>query len=434
MHTPSRARERTIRRLLLLMAAAWVATAGVAMAQTACTLDRAPAATLLLPYFQVDVVHDGGLTTLLAIGTVSSRASVASVTLWTDLGVPTLHFNVFLTGYDVQTINLRDVLAGRLPITAAQGQDPADTISPRGYFSEDIALAECAGLLPPPPLTATLASQVRAAHTGGFAQFLAGCSAQAFDDGMARGYVTVDMVRTCTVKIPGDAGYFVAGGQGLALDDNLLWGDFILVDPSGNTAIGEPLVRVQAFPSRFAGGNTTFYGRLLGWSAADDREPLAVSWAARFIQQGAFSGGTDFLVWSDPGAPSAPFVCGGKPAWYPQPVQDFTFDEEEHIERVGSCPLATCPPTQVPTPFPAVSNRVSVASAPLRPNWAGIPLPTSFDFGWAYFRFYDPQHPASDHSQAWVGQVMTSSGHYAVEMAGTPLDSACAPAPWPYLN
>ena len=36
---------------------------------------------------------------------------------WTDWGVPTLAFDIYLTGYDVQTLNLRDLFAGNLPMT-----------------------------------------------------------------------------------------------------------------------------------------------------------------------------------------------------------------------------------------------------------------------------------------------------------------------------
>ena len=43
--------------------------------------------------------------------------------------MPVLGFNVYLTGYDVQTINLRDILlSGALPRTASRGQDPFDAV------------------------------------------------------------------------------------------------------------------------------------------------------------------------------------------------------------------------------------------------------------------------------------------------------------------
>ena len=61
---------------------------------------------------------------------------------------PTLDFDIYLTGYDVQTINLRDIfVAGNLPRTASVGQDPDDDISPQGPVSQDINFASC-GTLP----------------------------------------------------------------------------------------------------------------------------------------------------------------------------------------------------------------------------------------------------------------------------------------------
>src|SRR5215469_12996841 len=87
-----------------------------------CTIDDVPAATLLLPYFEVDLGGGWGQTTLFSINNASATAVLAHVVLWSDLSVPVLDFNVYLTGYDVQTINLRDIiLNGNLPQTASLG-------------------------------------------------------------------------------------------------------------------------------------------------------------------------------------------------------------------------------------------------------------------------------------------------------------------------
>ncbi len=65
-----------------------------------------------------------------------ATAALAHVTLWTDWSQPTAEFNVYLTGYDVVTINLRDVISGgNIPITADDGSDPTDSDQPaRGVF------------------------------------------------------------------------------------------------------------------------------------------------------------------------------------------------------------------------------------------------------------------------------------------------------------
>src|SRR3954463_16421884 len=174
-----------MRRLPLL---AWLLTLPVlagslpAVAKT-CAVDAVPAATLLLPYFEVDLTKPGGRTTLMAINNASDKAALAHVVLWTDLGVPTLAFDIYLTGYDVQTINLRDLFAGHLPATADAPRDPADTVSPHGFFSEDTGFASCEGLLPPPPLSAAVASHLTLAHQGLASPLLGGkCAGQFFGD------------------------------------------------------------------------------------------------------------------------------------------------------------------------------------------------------------------------------------------------------------
>ncbi len=123
---------------------------------TICTVDEVPAATLLLPYFQLDLSNPNGLTTLFSINNASATAVLAHVVVWSDLSVPVLDFNVYLTGYDVQSINLRDIIVnGALPQTASAGQDPTDTISNKGQFSQDINFASCNGVLPPLTLNST---------------------------------------------------------------------------------------------------------------------------------------------------------------------------------------------------------------------------------------------------------------------------------------
>ena len=76
-----------------------------------CDIGNAPAATLLLPYFEVDPNPTvQGQTTLFTITNVSRYPQIAHVTVWTDWSFPVLDFNIFLTGYDVQAINLYDVI------------------------------------------------------------------------------------------------------------------------------------------------------------------------------------------------------------------------------------------------------------------------------------------------------------------------------------
>jgi hypothetical protein len=80
-----------------------------------CAFDPVPASTLLFPFVQYDY-DNPGTTTLFAITNVSEQAQIVHITIWTDYSVAILDFNVVLTGYDVQTINIRDILRdGFLP-------------------------------------------------------------------------------------------------------------------------------------------------------------------------------------------------------------------------------------------------------------------------------------------------------------------------------
>ncbi|HVR10317.1 MAG TPA: hypothetical protein VMW75_19875, partial [Thermoanaerobaculia bacterium] len=129
-----------------------------------CDIEVEPAATLLLPYFEVDLANPNGVTTMFAVNNAVAAAHLVHVVLWSDLAAPVLDFNVYLTGFDQQTVNLRDLIVnGMLPQTASTGQDPTDTISPKGIFSQDIDFASCNNILPPPPLPAFYTAYLQAA-------------------------------------------------------------------------------------------------------------------------------------------------------------------------------------------------------------------------------------------------------------------------------
>jgi hypothetical protein len=95
-----------------------------------CAFDPVPAASLLFPFVAYD--YDAGFagdTTIFSITNVSAEAQIVHVTVWTDFSIAILDFNILLSGYDVQRINIRDILAdGQLPITVIQthAQNPSD--------------------------------------------------------------------------------------------------------------------------------------------------------------------------------------------------------------------------------------------------------------------------------------------------------------------
>ena len=403
-------------RILSLLALALLVFAP-AVHGASCALDGGPAATLLLPYFEVDLDNANGRTTLFSVNNASDRAALAHVVLWTDAGVPSLTFDIYLTGYDVQTVNLRDIfLLGQLPRTADVARDPHDDISNRGDLSQDVTFPGCTSL-PPPALPAAVLDHVRNAHTGRASSLFNGnCSGLNHGDRIARGYLTIDVVKSCTLLRPGDTGYF--GPDGVATADNILWGDFFYVDKAGNFAQGENLVRLHAEPGLYGAGDATFYARFVNGSGIDAREPLPRVWAARYLNGGDFTGGTDLLVWRDVPWSRQPFSCGTFPSGAPLAQnQIIVFDEQERVGLPEPC-YVTCPPQPIPVPFPAATTRIAAD---------GPDFPTPFDFGWVSLDLGIPTgfEVEDPFAQAWVGQVSSAQNRFSVGLEGTALGGAC---------
>jgi len=269
------------------------------------------------------------------------------------------------------------------------------------------------------------------------------CAGQLLGDNVARGYITVDTVNDCSLRFPGDAGYFAANGAGDVTDQNVLWGTWTILDAAHGYAQGTDMVAIEADgtdPATSTPGKYTFYGRYDGWSAVDHRSPLATTFAAQFAAGGSFDGGTDLLVWRDTKVAQAPFPCyatyGVRPPWYPLGEEGLViFDEQESAAVAPACPFAAggqpsavpsqCPPVFEPLPFPAAAQRVHVG---------GSQLPVPFKFGWLELdlNWSDPSvagynPPADQHAgQAWVVAAQSSHGHFAVAFDAHRLDSACA--------
>ena len=64
------------------------------------TIDDVPAATLLIPHFEVDTLNRTGVNTVITLTNASASAAVAQVTLWTDEALTTARCGIYLTGYD----------------------------------------------------------------------------------------------------------------------------------------------------------------------------------------------------------------------------------------------------------------------------------------------------------------------------------------------
>src|SRR5436305_6267681 len=95
--------------LLIVCLLTPVAIAATTNNDDSCDIGLYPAATLLLPYFEVDTATRG-VDTFFTVTNVSHLPQIAHIMIWTDWAYPVLTFNVFLTGYDTQSISLYDVI------------------------------------------------------------------------------------------------------------------------------------------------------------------------------------------------------------------------------------------------------------------------------------------------------------------------------------
>jgi hypothetical protein len=422
--------------------ASLLALGGSAVAEIG-TVDDVPAATLLLPYFEVDLTTPGGVTTLFSINNASAAPALVHVVVWTDLSIHILDFNVYLTGYDVFTTNLRDLF---IDGTSPQTEDTfdGDSISPVGAFS--LVTNPVTGVGPAvncplpyaqPLLNALYVDHVQATLTGQPSGVLlgGGCAGIDHGDAIARGYITFDSVNNCSLLFPEDTGYFTEGVvPGLANDSNQLWGDYFYVHENENFAQGETLVHIEADPLLDVNNYTYYYKYTL--EGEDHREGLGSTFAVRYIDGGLFNGGTSLLVWRDgkvevdefaDGVEDNGFNCA---IGFPDPFplgnsQVVIFDEDENPEIPEGCQISPCPPGQFLIPFPWEAQRTVVGSAD---------LPVSNPFGWFYLNlnFGVPQS-AVDASfgpvmQNWVTAVMDANGRFSVGFDAIQLDNVTDPA------
>lgn len=394
----------------------WIALAlsllvgGVAHAEL-CAIDDVPAATLLFPSFEVEVgdCESSGLDTLITISNAAPETTIAHVTLWSDWSVPVLYFDIYLTGFDIQALSLRNVLCGGLlpstgfAVSAHGSSSEAPTEFP---FCTESEIPGDPPNYDNPALPSILLEHLQAWLTGQESPSSGTCAGRSLGDTVARGYVTVDVARDCSLESPADPGYFA--DDGVAGFDNVLVGEWRRVDAATGLVLGPmPAVHLEADTAGqvFVPGDTTFYGRYVGGDASDRREPLPTSWLVRTEDAGSF--GTDLIVWRENAASTAsPVACGLEPTGIPLDAATAVyFDEEEN-------------PFQATESFPDELGRVPVA---LTAN--------PYGFGMADLDLADsgavPIY-GNDRAQAWVGAIRTLVGFGSGVIPGIPLDSNCS--------
>jgi hypothetical protein len=407
----------------------------------ACDIGLFPAATLLLPYFEVDILAPSGSgeTTLFTVTNTSNLPQIAHVTLWTDWSYPVIAFNLYLTGYDVQSINLYDVIVGgRIAPEAGTGPDvsPVGRLSgnPVADIDHDNALvdeASCSDL--PVNLTQTYVARMQQAFTLGRIPAAFGesaCNTAGDVHANAVGYVTVNVVSHCTILHPADDGYF----SSVILFDNVLMGDFQQVNGAQNFAQGNPMVHIRAVPEggsiaqRASGDENyqvnfkrTFYSRYqpAATKTFDARQPLPTTFAGRWISGGATGYQTFYKIWREgrtgSNAPCSAYRDNGGMGI----TEIVRFDEDEN-------PHVWPPPEPICTPIPFYPTIPPSVLLDIDDTNVFPPRQGHEVAGWMYMNF-DRCNQDDFATQGWVTVSMRAEGRYSTDFDALAFGNGCTP-------
>ena len=381
---------------------------------SSCDIGYYPAATLLLPYFEVDINAQvtTALSTVVTVVNTSKQPQIARVTVWTDMGYPIFWFPVFLTGYDSQSFSLYEVLVrGRLPMTSSTrvpGRASASN-SANPYTLQNTLCDSISGSIAQPVL-----QRIQSALTTGMLDS-SGCPVGTAHKN-AIGYLTIDVVNSCSDASPLDAKYW----NEVLLYDNVLTGDYIRMNPnpfSGNDAGANPLVHIRAVPESGPAGATTatpfpytVYDRYAHRN--DRRQPLPSLFSVRYIDGGPTSFHTNLTIWREGVATASKDACDfAANARLALPHANIVrFDEHENAT--------------------ASAGDASTAATLLLPINAPILPPASAagDHGGWFWLSLD-NGAMKRPSQNWVIVQMNAEGRYGVDFDATFLANGCTVSP-----
>lgn len=453
-----------------------------------CDLGNNAAATLLVPYFEVDSSDMTGMDTVIGLINVDNDPIVAHVTLWNVDSWAVMDFNIYMTGYDVATFSMRQILIyGRMPnngcaTKASRFTDRYIDCNGDGQYFDD-AITHCDGLFSTVPALGCNYNMDIACYEDLTAAELADkqckLSIGSYDGWNANyvGYITIDVTVTCNGGMQDtNANYFAADyidtdndgadipDMGVLWNSNALLGDVIYYDYTNLKSDGVPPVHIEAFgetnslpghtwgmqPGSFGLGGygiNTFYFKyedLFGYVAPlDAREQLPLRWGFRYIGNEAFDGGTEIDVWRSHNVtfdfwyvPDGPCNWGAMiyttlyNPWdgtlgLPLPAATF-FDEEEGTGEVTGGGISP--------PLPGGGGEWGPGNIPILetqridvavPDW---PLPA--ESGWAALAFDTDQfYPGSGFGiafdQSWINVRYTGMDKYTVGMSAGSYLNGC---------
>jgi len=440
-----------------------------------CDIGADPAATLLVPYFEVNSADVNGMDTLVGVVNTSPNELVARVVVWNVDAYSIFGFNIFLTGYDVVTFSMRQVLVyGHFPNNACTSDTyrftshNVDCDGDGQYFNN--AWTQNDGLFSSNGTAWDVACYPDASPAA-IADWQCKLSIGSYDGYNTNyvGYLTIDNTITCAgglhdmnAALYFKPNYLDTDGDGIKdhgilENSNVLLGDIIYFDRTNSMADAVPAVSIEAMgeSSSLSGhtwgmlpeewqdwGISSFYYKYefpIGMTLPTDaREPLPVEWGFRYIGNASFDGGTwvdvwrshnpSFDHWSVPGGPcnwggtigmaySVIYNQLSEEIGYPgAPV--IAFDEEENTEQWADGPG---PPVSIPI----AAQRIQVSVN------ASMPWPLVAESGWIAISF-DTDYTVFGSTafgiafdQSWVNVHYFAYNKYSASLSATALTNGC---------
>lgn len=416
----------------IILALALALVGGAAYANF-CARDIVPGASLLVPYIVVDADASGnpissGYTTLTVVTNVSSAKQLIHVTVWNAVSSAVVDFDEVLSGYDVWSINWRDLVTGDFQNfdTSAAGGFWSGTIgdapSPFGPTTNTIVppalmdpedtdytppaqtncgmpwgnLSQYKGIIVSKlqaPLTAWPDQDTNCdtnAEITGWPGWLSGVTASPLFF-----YATIDTVSACNALFPTSSDYWDANqGAGYNTRNNVLTGYDFYLNFTNNYSESLPTVNLEAY-----GGYTGvgFYtkDRVDSGTAStqDDREPLGTAYAFNYFNSLGVT--TDVAVWKN--YSEFDNINDNVLACLPYVYYSWDENEQSKSRTTQACPSGLCFGNPEPNVFPFETQKVPVTAT----NFNGLMSGN----GWMLIVF-DPSIPnvteAEPYLQAYV--------------------------------
>lgn len=398
-----------------------------------CDIGPYPAATLLLPYFEVDyqAPSTSAIDTVFTVINTSRNPQIVRMTIWTDLGFPAAWSPIFLTGYGVRSVSMYQIIArGSFPTSSDTWPTGSMSADNKGNpnFNDTTWCFWTGGTVGP-----EWVERLQGMLTTGKRD--TDCPISTKHE-HATGYVTLDVVNSCSTASMLDPVYWTD----VILYDNVLTGDYERINPNvttGNYAGGNPLVHIRAVPDGGASGSAaaqvlpfTFYDRYTPANARhlDRRQPLPSVFAARWINGGPTGFLTNYVMWRE-GIVGATHDECAYPANATVPLKSamlVRFDEHENsvVSGCGNSCSAAVPVSALVSSssdlFPPAGTSPDVA------GWMWIDLDNRVAEGSG--SLYSTQRP----SQNWIVIQMYAEGRYGVDFDATAMANGCTVTPPPH--